>query len=265
MFKKLLLVGCAVTAGLVVLTVAIVVAVFFFTGGIVETADAFFQQVAEGNMDEAWTHLSADFKESTPRDELEAFLEDSSLAEYESASWNNRRVTPDTGTLEGTVKTPEGRIPITISFVKEDDGWKIQSIEKEPTGIAQSAEVSVPTLEESAALVKATTQEFAAAINNEDFSEFHKNIAVEFQEKLSPEEFAEVFAVFIEQEIDLSGLENLEPVFTSDPGLAADGTLHLEGYFPSTPSRTHFSYTYVHREEGWKLLGLDVNIKPIKE
>lgn len=255
----------AILGAIVVVIVLAVAAVFFLTGGIVETADAFFKEVAAGNMDGAWNQLSGEFKESTTKADFEAFLTDSTLAEYESASWNNRSITTNTGELEGTVTTSKGPIPIKITFVKDAGEWKIQYIEREPTGIANAVEVSIPTLEASAELVKTTTSDFAAAVNNKDFTEFHATIAKEFQEKLSPEQFAEVFAVFIDQEIDLSVLEDLEPAFTTDPALTADGTLLLEGYFPSTPSRTHFSYTYVKRPDGWKLLGLDVNIKPIEE
>lgn len=265
MSKTLLVILGIVAAAFisVVVCAGIIGMAFYMTSGIVDTADSFFQQVAAGNIDEAWTHVSKEFKESTSREEFEAFLEQSSLDEYQSATWNNRQVTNDEGTLEGTIKTPDGSIPLTLTLVKGDDGWKIQAIELADSGIVNQSQASVPTLEESAALVKATTQEFALAVNNKDFTDFHKNLAVEFQEELSPEQFAEVFAVFIEQEIDLTVLEDLEPVFTADPGVAADGMLHLEGYFPSEPSRTHFSYNYVYRDDGWKLLGLDVNIKPI--
>lgn len=262
---KIVKIVLGVLAAFVVLVVVSIAAVFFFTGGIVETADTFFKEVAAGNMDGAWNHLSADFKESTPRPEFEAFLRDSSLVDYESASWTNRSITASSGSLEGTVTTSDGTIPIKITFVKDAGEWKIQFIEKEASGIASEVEVPIPSLEESAELVKTTTSDFAAAVNNNDFTEFHATVAQEFQEQLSPEKFAEVFATFIDQEIDLSVLEDMEPAFTSDPGLSADKTLLLEGYFPSTPMRTYFSYTYVKRPAGWKLLGLDVNIKPIKE
>ena len=108
------------------------------------------------------------------------FLKDSSLAEYESASWSSRSVTTNTGELEGTVTTAQGPIPIKITFVKDADGWKIQYIEREPTGIANEVDVTIPTLEESAELVKTTTSDFAAAVNNKDFTEFHATIAKEF-------------------------------------------------------------------------------------
>lgn len=260
----IVLAGGAVAA-IVVAAVMAIFAVFYFTGGIVETADAFFHEVAAGDVDGAWDYVSSDFKASTTRGEFEAFLTESSLSEYQSATWSNRQVTTDSGFLEGAVVTPSGRIPIKISFVKGPDGWKIQRIEKEPSGIAKPSDVSLPTLAESADLVKATTRDFAAAVNQKDFADFHAGVSAELQEQATPEEFAEVFATFLDQEIDLSVLEGMEPLFTTAPAMAADGTLHLEGYFASTPSRTYFSYTYIKQPEGWKLLGINVNVRPVEK
>jgi len=264
--KKLLIILAALLGFFAIVGVVVVaiVGVFFLTGGLVETADAFFVDVAAGNMDGAWSHLSPDFQAVTTREEFEAYIATSGLADYQSASWNSRQVRNNTGELEGSITTPGGEIPLKMTFVRAGSDWKIQLIEKEASGIAEP-EPQLPPLAQCAELVQTTTRDFAAAVNNKDFTDFHATVAREFQEEWSPERFAETFSVFIEQEIDLSVLEGMEPIFTTDPGLAADGTLHLEGYFPSEPSRAHFAYNYVHRPDGWKLLGLDINIKPIEE
>ena len=258
--------GCAVFAAVLVAIVVIgITAVFYLTSGAVDTADAFFTEVAAGNFSAARNFLSEEFKATTSAAELEAFLSKSSLLDYNEANWHNRSIENNTGSLEGEIITQSGgSIPLKMDFVKESDAWKILFIEKQNAGIATSSESVIPTKAESAELLRGTTREFGQALNNRDFSDFHAGLASEFQDKFSPDELMETFGTFIEQEIDLTLLEQYEPMFTLEPALSSEGVLQLEGYFPTTPSRTHFSYTYVVRSGSWKLLGINVDLKPVE-
>ena len=62
--------------GIVLLSV-----VFGMTGGIVNTADAFFSAMEEGDYDTAYSSLSEEFHGNTSIDELRAFAQESALAE----------------------------------------------------------------------------------------------------------------------------------------------------------------------------------------
>ncbi|QEG34152.1 hypothetical protein [Bythopirellula goksoeyrii] len=260
--KKLL----AVVGILLALIAVGIFCVFFITSGIVETADGFFQQVAGGNIVESRDYLAEEFKAATTQDELKTFLTESTLVDFKEASWNSRSVANGSGELEGTVLTKTGgSIPLKISFVKESGAWKIYGIQKKDAGLNTEAtnDVAIPTKAEAAVLIKETTQDFAAAINAKDYTQFHAGLSREFQEQVPLEKFNEIFSVFIDSAVDLSVLEKLEPMFTAEPAMSAEGVLALEGYFPSKPSRVKFSYKYVWRDKKWELLGINVDIEPV--
>lgn len=260
MIKKILLV-----LGLfVAFIVGVIVLAFTLTTGLVRVADTFFADVANGDLEQARTHLSEEFRAGTSLEDLKLFLDKTSLGGYREATWNHRSIENSLGELQGDVVTQDGGVvPLVVKFVKENGDWKIYSLDKPSAGVSQAApeEASLPSREEAAELVQQTTRDFAAAINANDFSSLHAQTAHEFQEQISLEKMAEIFGEFVEQKIDLSPLENLEPLFTTDPAVTAGGEMLLEGYYPSTPSRAYFTYRYIWRDKKWQLLGLNVNLK----
>lgn len=263
MKKALIILGSVAAAVLLILAV-----VFHATSGAVDTADAFFRAAADGDMELAKGYLAEGFKSSTSDEELKQFLESSGILDYRESDWGARSVDTSSGTLTGKIVTGSGgTVPVTITFVREAGDWKIYRIERESAGLsaAVSGEVEIPSRAEAAELVKTTTQEFAVAVNAKDLSSIHAKAALEFQQQVPVEQLNENFAAFLEQDIDLTVLRDYQPMFTSDPALTADGVLHLEGYFPTLPSRAYFSYTYVHRDARWQLLGIDVNVTPVED
>lgn len=261
--KKFLIVLGSIAAG-----VALILAVVFYaTSGAVESADAFFRSVAADDIERAKTYLAEEFKVSTTDEELVAFLERSGLDDYASSDWGGRSVDTSSGKLTGKVITSTGgAIPVTVTFVREDGEWKIYYIEHASPGLDEKVEeVALPSRAEAAEIVKATTRNFAIAVKGKDLNSFHAEASREFREQVPLETLNESFSEFLTQDIDLTVLQNYEPMFTSEPALSADGVLALEGYFPTTPSRAWFSYTYVHRGAGWKLLGIDFNVRPVEQ
>jgi hypothetical protein len=263
MKKALLILGSLVVVGGLVWAV-----VFYTTSGAVETADSFFRAAAAGDFEDAKKYLAEGFKSSTSDEELVAFLEGAGLLEYRESSWGGRSVDTSSGKLTGRVLTESGgSIPLTITFVREDDAWKIYYIQREGAGVdtAAALDTKLPSRVEAAKLVTATTNEFALAVNAKDLSPLHANASLEFQQQVSVEELNQNFAPFLTQDIDLTVLQDYQPMFTSDPALSADGVLQLEGYFSTSPSRAHFRYRYVYRDQDWRLLGINFNLTPVEQ
>jgi hypothetical protein len=263
MKKALIILGSIAALGIIVFA-----SVFFATSGAVDTADSFFKAAAAGDIEDAKLYLAEGFKSSTSDEELVAFLEGAGLLDYRESNWGGRSVDTSSGKLTGKVITRSGAsIPLTITFVREDDAWKIYYIQREGAGVdvASAEEVRLPSRAEASQVVKSSTSDFAVAINAKDLSSLHAGASSEFQQQVSVEQLNEIFASFLTQDIDLTVLQDYEPMFTSDPALSADGVLRLEGYFPTTPSRAYFQYSYVHRDGGWQLLGINFKVKPVDE
>jgi hypothetical protein len=257
--KKIVLV-LMVIAGVIA---AGVVAVFVLTAGIADTADRFFNEVAEGDYQSARTYLAEAFLANTSDEELALFLDQSGLSGYRKASWHTRTMENDQGLLEGSIETADGgTIPVTVNLVKEDGEWHILAIHKTPAGlVAEGRTKEIPGLDRLVKLTDDAIQELARAINTRDFSDFYASAAKLWQAQTTEAELRGAFGSFVEQGIDLTVLADLEPVFSEKPSLDEDGVLYLTGYYPSQPAVTYFDLKYIYEHPEWKLLGAGVELK----
>lgn len=125
-----------VLLGIVGVIALAIAAVFYLTADMTTVADEFFRAVKTNDMDKAYTYLSDDFKAGTSKAELHDFMVSSSLSKFKEASWQSRSFHGNRGQLVGSITTVSGGVvPVTLSFVKGEGGWRIYSIQKPSAGI----------------------------------------------------------------------------------------------------------------------------------
>jgi hypothetical protein len=255
-----------VLIGLVIVLVvigAIILFVFYITSGLTRSADQFFTLIREGKAKDAYLSASREFQASAPEENFMAFLKNSTIADYESATWSSRSVANKIGELEGSIKTRAGGIiPVKLRLIKEDGRWKIHAIEKAAAGlVTTSTEPTVPAVDDLKAMTSSSVLLLARAINNKDFSEFYNATSKVWQSQTTPEALKEAFIKYIEQNIDLTFVEGHSPEFTEKPSLDESGRLILKGYYPTQPSRLTFTAKFIRQESEWKLVGLYVSLE----
>lgn len=258
---KKLLIGLGVV---VVLVIIALVVVFRLTSGIVEVADQFFKAVQAQEFSEAYTYVAQDFRAATSLEQLKTFLEQSALINYQEASWSSREITTSQAKLEGTIKTADGgSVPIMMTFVKEDGEWKILYIEKTAAGLATKEETtkSIPPLDEINLMTAEAMHELALAINARDFSIFYAKLSKLWQSQTTADDLYSAFKSFSDQNVDLTILKGMDPVFDQPPKIDENDMLILEGYYPTQPSVTHFDLKYLYEHPAWKLAGVHVQLK----
>jgi len=188
------------------------------------------------------------------------------LLDYSQSHWSNRQVSiGGTGHLEGDVSTKSGgKIPLTLTFVKENGGWKIYSIQKSQAGlVAESGGQAIPSKTEAAKLAVDTTLSFARAVNANDLKAFYAQTAAEFQTRRAVREVQCRVSPLYRASHQFGTVEKVAPLLTSEPGVSAQGVLQVEGYFPFTESHVNFSYKYVYRFTDWKIVGINVHVKSV--
>jgi hypothetical protein len=131
-------------------------------------------------------------------------------------------------------------------------------VDAQPGGVAGK----VPTEEEAQVLVRDSLIAFNAAVQTKSFVDFHKQIAVMWQKQVTPERLAQLFDVFIKGEVNISGVARLEPTFDKPPATNANGLLELKGSYPTRPSRVMFDLAYLYEGDEWKLVKINVNVRP---
>ena len=252
-----------VALGLVAIGVLAVGAVFYFTADMTKAADEFFAAAKSGDIDRAYSFVSEDFRSSTTKDELQQFLEKSSEGKLKETSWLFRSISGGLGELSGSFTTESGgAIPITLGMVKSGDGWKINSIQKPPSGIQeQSSSARVPSEEELVKLVVDSTDVFVESVAEKSMVRFNRHASNLWQKQYTAEKLNEVFGSFFPPHNDLTSLINMSPQFTAKPTINENGVLAIAGFYPTKPIRFNFQHEYIYEGLGWKLYGYSVNIE----
>lgn len=252
-----------IVIGIVVVFALAIGAVFFLTGGMVETGDKFFQSLKDGNISQAYLYLSEDFRSSTKEEEFRDFVEKNSISNFKESSWSERSISGGRGVLTGSISTNSGGvIPLKLSFVKGEDSWKIYSIEKPPTGFQDETEThSMPSESQQIEMIRKATKDFALAVKNNSSIDFHKTFSSLFRQQYTVEKLDEIYKPFYDLGADLSILEQYSPVFDKKPAINEDGVLIITGYYDTEPNKFYFDQKYMYEGFGWKLMGYSVNIK----
>jgi hypothetical protein len=252
---KKILIGLGV---LLVLGVTGFTAALYATSGLTDSTKLFFDSVRAKNYPAAYALVSNGFKAATSQDAFVSFIEGTGLAEVKDTSWSSRTVTMGAGELEGTVTTNQGgAIPLKISLVKEEGAWRIHSINKGPSGAAES-DPSVPAEAEAIRLVGETMNVFNQGVRAKDFSAFHKYIAHVWQEQATVQQLNEAFAGFTKQNIDLSSVISQKPVIDKQ-SIEEGGVLVINGHYPADSLNVAFNLKYLKEGTAWKSVGASVD------
>ncbi|WP_299178927.1 hypothetical protein [uncultured Neptuniibacter sp.] len=249
--------------GIVGVFVLAIVAIFYFTADMVTSADEFFAAVKNKEMNKAYTYLSEDFQASTSQSDLESYLEKNLIHKFKEASWESRSINGGRGSLIGSITTESGGVvPITLSFVKGENGWKIYSIQKPSSGIQEeSSPIAMPSEQEQVQLVSKSMQIFAESVNEKSMAKFHSHVSNLWQQQFTIEKFNEAFGGFYDIGVDLTVLSNYSPQFKVKPSIDENGVLVIAGHYPTEPNQVHFEQKYIYEGLGWKLMGFSTNIK----
>jgi len=249
--------------GVVVVIVAAIAAGFYFTSGMVDTADAFFAAVKQKDIAKARGYLAEDFKASTDEKALQDFLSKSAIANFKESSWSSRQVSGGRGELVGSITTDSGGVvPLKVSFVKENGAWKIYALQKPAAGVqAESPSLSVPSKADGVALVRQSIHDFVVSVEKKNMEHFRGTVSQLWQKQITTEKLNEAFKPIMDSGANWSVLDSFEPVFSSDAKVDENGVLLLAGYYPTKPNQVHFEQKFVYEGVAWKLIGFKIQAK----
>ncbi len=226
-----------------------------FTSAIPRAADDFLGLLGQGKLTEAYDSAASGLRAQQTPDDFAAEVKRLGLTEYASSSWNNINFVNAQGTVQGTITTKTGgTIPLKIELVNEAGVWRVLSLSGPPAKVGAEAEKKiVPPDDDLRKLVKKTLVDVSNALKTKDFTAFHGTVSTLWQSQKTPAELQQIFQVFIDKQIDLSAVKDLEPVFDTKPARDDKGKLLLSGYFATTPQPVHFELTYAYEHPQWKL------------
>ncbi|MGD8379395.1 MAG: hypothetical protein PVJ40_08845 [Gammaproteobacteria bacterium] len=247
--------------GVVVVFVLAIGAVFYFTSGMVDTADAFFKAARNHNIEEARSYLSEDFRASTDKEDLSRFLVNKEIANFTETNWASRKISGGRGELDGSITTSTGGVvPIKMMFIKENDAWKIYAIQKPTAGLqSEESSPSIPGKDEQISLVRKSMHDFIVSVNHENMEHFRSGISNLWKKQITTEQLNKAFKSVIDSGANWSVLESVKPTI-SDATIDDNGILALAGTYQTQPSII-FNQKYIYEGLAWKLVGFSIHTK----
>lgn len=241
---------------LLLAAVAVLAFIVALNQGMTKAADGFLTAVRANDVAAARGFLAQTFRDSVDEQGLKAHVAKSALSRFKSAHWDRRSLGLNRGSLRGVVLTDAGvAVPLTVSFVKEEGGWRIHSLHQPPAGWqAASVTVVVPSREEQLALVQRAWDAFALAASQKSMRHFHAHLSARWQSQASVEALNEVYAPVVNGTVDLAAVQALLPRLDGDAFLDTDGALVVRGHYPTTPSVLRYEMRFIH-EGAWRLSG----------
>src|SRR5688500_12631741 len=130
--------------------------------------------------------------------------------------------------VAGSYPTKPNKVIFKLKYLQEKSAWKLLGINVQVLPFVEKTG-PVPTEKEVKRLALDSLLAFNKALQAKSFDGFYRQTAKLWQAQTTPAKLKEIFEPFIAREKDISGIEDVEPVFDSKPAINSDGFLVLEG------------------------------------
>jgi hypothetical protein len=248
-------------AGAVVAVGILVWAIFAATNPAADAANAFLDHVGKGRIEQAYKEAAPLFRERQALSAFRIAVRRFGMDKFKSASWNSREISGERVLLKGTIELQDGtKLPAHIGLVKTAGTWRVIGMTFPAGGISGGG---VPPQAEIEALVARTLLDFNAAVQDKDFTAFHASLSRAMRQKYTAEQIQGVFHKFIAQGINIAPIQGVKPQFDPEPTLTNDGALELKGHYPTSPSQVIFDLRYVREGGQWRIISINVRVKPV--
>lgn len=138
--------------------------------------------------------------------------------------------------------------PLAASNVQ---GLEVQKIEQDT--------IEVPAAAGLVDLLRSTLLMVNNGNQTGDYSQLYANLTPPVQKNVDVDRLSQALAGFRKEKIDMSAIAIVNPEFTKEPELDADGVLNISGYFPTEPRMVIFSIGYRKLNDKWLVEAIDLN------
>ena len=88
-----------------------------------------------------------------------------------------------------------------------------------------------------------------------------RRVLSERQKEIGASRLQHAFQPFIEKDVRLDMIKEMEPVIDGPAQVSTDGLLLVSGQYPTQPYRMFFSLKFYSELPKWKLFGIDVSLR----
>ena len=223
-------------------------------------ADSFLRLLVLDNTREAYLSTSIEFRGTQEQGRFEEEIRLLGLAEYELQTWRDRTVAREGNILlwgkMGNNRDAEQTFHVQL--VEEGDDWKVRSfVDLRRSEVGPGAWFrQAPGEEELHRMTDFTIGRFIDAVENGSIREFWEQSSLGMRITIGETVFKNAYQYFIDDQIDISAVRDVEAVFDGFPVLGRaqiSDTFAISGYYPMEPSPVAFKFTYIYRHPNWGL------------
>ena len=238
--------------------------VFVSTADSADLADRYLTALGEGSVSEAYQLTSTAFREEQGPEEFADVIDIVSIADHELMPWQDRTLDHnDFNILTGTLTTASGRtLPFVLEVVEEEGEWRVRALTG-PGRMDVGPGAWFRQVPKDATLkrtVRETMLEFHEAVRDRDLRRFYDTMWTARTE-ISYWKFEGTFQEFLDDDVDLSGVQGVEPEFLDPPKLDRTSSgilLVLNGKFDAEGGQVPFTFRYKYKHPIWLLFNINV-------
>ncbi len=119
---------------------------------------------------------------------------------------------------------------------------------------------AVPDEQTIRKMALAAMLDFNAALRKKSFDDFHETLALSWRKQISDTQLLRAFQPFIDKDIDVSGIQDVDFIFDQKPDVNTDGLLIVNGHYPTKPYEVLIELKYMYEVPRWRLFGIDVKL-----
>ena len=238
--------------------------VFVSTADSSGVADRYLTALGDNSVSEAYRLTSSTFREEQGPEAFADVMEGVSIADHELMSWENRTLDHNRFNIyAGSLTTESGRtLPFIMEVVREDGEWRVQTLTgpgRQDVGPGAWFR-QVPKDATLKGIARDTMLAFDAAVRDRDLRRFYDTMWTARTE-ISYWKFEAVYQDFVDEEVDLSGVQGVQPEFVDPPKLerTSSGTLLVvNGRFDAEGGQVPFTFRYKYQHPIWRLFNINV-------
>lgn len=245
----------------------------------VAAAQKFFALVAENKTREAYESSAFAFQAQQSLKAFEATVREQELGRFVSAKWDSPQFEGRLAKLRAEIDGPAGKKrALVVTLNRESGEWRTFSIRTPrsmETGMAanlfgsvgktasfvEGVDRPVPDDKAARALALEALLLFNDALQKKSFADFYEEVSKAWQKQLTIGQLNRAFQPFIDHEVNLAAIKDVEAVFDSAPIVTSEGLLVLAGYYPTDRYRVLFTLRFIYELPRWKLFGIDVTLR----
>ena len=129
--------------------------------------------------------------------------------------------------------------------------------------LASAADIQAPSDDQVVELADRAMRVFMTSVRDKSMQSLWNHVSLQLRAKYSVAQLDDAFRAFYSLPITGDPLVGRSPIFTAGPAIDGNSNLVVEGYYTTSPSRVSFHLAFAMEGRAWKVLSINVSVKPV--